>query len=126
MSSDSPNYVECELVDDAAVFRVLVRELRDPETSYAVRDEMLAQLTQTPTRKVVIDLGDVKFIGSIGFLAFLNTRRHVVDGRIVLCNVSPSIVEAFQACRLVSADDTHPAPFEVQATRAEAIASLAS
>jgi anti-anti-sigma factor len=117
-------FVGCEVLGDAIVFRIQVAKLRDAEVSYAVRDEMLAQLVKTPVSKVVVDLQQVDFIGSVGFLAFLSIRRELAGGQIVFCNVSPYVLEAFKACRLVSDDDTRPAAFEVETTRDQAIARL--
>jgi anti-anti-sigma factor len=114
------------LLQDTLVFRVMVSKLRDAAASYALRDEMLAQVAETPATKVVIDLEEVDFIGSVGFLAFLNTKRQLPDSRIVFCNVSPHILTAFQVCRLVASDATKPGPFEVQSTRDAAVASLAA
>jgi anti-anti-sigma factor len=121
-----PRFVSCEVLEDAIIIRILVSKLRDAEMSYAVRDEMLAQLAATPVRKVIVDLQQVDFIGSVGFLGFLSIKRQLADGRIVFCNVLPYVLEAFKVCRLLAVDGARSGAFEVQATRDAAIASLAN
>lgn len=119
-------YVRSERIGDAIVFSVLVPRLQDPEASYALRDEMLSELAHAPTDKIVIDLERVTFIGSVGFLAFLNARRQVPRGRMVLCHVSPLVQQALKVCRLVAEDGDSGGAFELQPTREAAVASLGS
>jgi anti-anti-sigma factor len=124
MSNEAPQLVSCESIGGTVVVEVLTSKLRDTDVSYAVRDQILTQLTATPTSQLVIDLGQVEFIGSIGFLAFLSARRQLAGGRVVFCQVSPYVLEAFKACGLVSNDPNRPGVFEVQPSRSAALESL--
>ena len=52
-------------------------------------------------------------------------RRQLLDGRIILCNLSAPIREMFAVCRLVPTESNRVAPFEVAVTRDDALAQLA-
>ena len=103
----------CERHDGVLTVLVLLGEIRDSHTAYAFRDEVIAEMKQATTRDVIFDLSRVRFIGSVGFLAFLGVRRQLSGGRIVLCHMSDSIREVFQVCRLIAnSDKGAKAPFE--------------
>lgn len=107
------------------VVTLLLHEIRDSKTAYDFRDAVLAQLERQPAVHVVFDCAAVKFIGSVGFLAFLGVRRKQPTGRIVLCNLSPQIREMFEVCRLLARDELDTAaPFEGVDTLEAALATL--
>ena len=109
----------------ALVVTVMPLQVRDATLAYALRDEIVALVDSSQTRNLVLDAANLQFIGSIGFLAFLGVRRHLGDGRIVLCNLSGTVREMFTVCQLISADRTKGAPFEEAATVEAAVARLA-
>jgi anti-anti-sigma factor len=100
--------------------------LREAATAYRIRDEINAMIDAQKPQNIVLDLTDVKFIGSVGFLAFLGVRRHLGAGRIVLANLSDSTRDIFSICRLIPTTTNQSAPFEVAATVEEALSRLAS
>ncbi|MBA4020158.1 MAG: hypothetical protein C0483_23600 [Pirellula sp.] len=114
-----------EMHGSVLVVKVQLTEIRDTKTSYDFRDVVLAQLARQPVVHIVFDCAAVKFIGSVGFLAFLGVRRAQPTGRIVLCNLQTQIREMFQICRLLARNemDTAP-PFEASATPETALAML--
>ena len=107
------------------VVTVLPQQVRETAIAYSLRDEIVALVDSSQTRDLVLDAGNLQFIGSIGFLAFLGVRRHLSDGRIILCNLSFAVREMFAVCRLISTDGAKTAPFEVAATVEAAVARLA-
>ena len=82
--------------------------------------------TQQPSlpKDVVLDLGKAKFIGSIGFLAFLGVRRELPNGRIVLCNLFQPVRDMFVVSRLIQTASNPGAPFEVAETKEAALERL--
>ena len=46
------------------VVNVLLEQIRDPQTSYALRDEILSLMNAGEIQHVVIDLKSVTFLGS--------------------------------------------------------------
>jgi anti-anti-sigma factor len=109
---------------DVLVVSVLLEHIRDPESSYSLRDEILSLMDAGDIRQVVIDLERVTFLGSVGLLAFLAVRRHLVGGSIVLCNVNEGIHSMLEVCLLVSTDPGKTAPFQVEDSVDAALARL--
>jgi anti-anti-sigma factor len=103
------------------VIEVLLKQLREPETAYVLRDEILALVDPEKTSHVVVDLRRVTYIGSVGLLAFLALRRHVEDTPVVFCNISPTVRELLEVCHLV-AKPPATAPFAAEDTRQAALA----
>ena len=106
------------------LMKILPAELLETDDCYATRDQILAALNPNTTDRVVIDLSNTRFIGSIGLLAFLAMRRAVPSARITLCNLNESILDMLVLCRLVSGDDSAEAPFQVRASVDDAMAEL--
>ena len=79
-----------------------------------------------PLQNLLVDLEQVEFIGSIGFLVFVGLRRVLSKGRIVLCCPRAPVQDAFLACRLISAEPGGAAPFDVAADVAQGAALVTS
>src|SRR6266513_2565157 len=107
------------------IVTVLVEQLREAKVAYDLRDEVVALIEQTQATNVVLDLASARFVGSVVFLAFLGVRRHLGNGRIILCNLSDPIREMFAVCRLIQTENNLTAPFEVAASKEAALARLA-
>jgi len=109
MTSDT--LVSGSMRDGVLVLSILVEQLRDPETVYSLRDEIMSRVNESGTKDLVLDLERVTSVGSVGFLAFLSVRRHLASGNIVLANLSAPVRDTFQISRLISDDLSHTAPF---------------
>lgn len=106
------------------VVDILVDHIRDPQTSYSLRDEILSLMKAGEVRHVVIDLKQVTFLGSVGLLAFLAVRRQAKDGSVVLCNVAEGIQTMLELSMLVSTTPGETAPFLLEGTVESALARL--
>ena len=114
MSESQPSCSRGAIRDNVLVVTVLLESIRDPETSYALRDEILSLMDAREIDHVVIDLEQTTFLGSVGLLAFLAVRRQLEGGSIVLCNVAEGIRTMLEICLLVSKDPGKTAAFEVE------------
>jgi anti-anti-sigma regulatory factor len=110
--------------DGVLVATIGVGEIREPAVAYDLRNEMLALAREAGTEHLIIDARNLVAIGSVGFLSFLGMRREI-KGRIVLCNLVPTVHQSFAVCRLIPLNDDSIAPFEVAPTLDEAIALFA-
>src|SRR5216110_950260 len=108
------------------VVSVLENQIREAAVAYRLRDEIISLIDEQKPANIVLDLANVKFIGSVGFLAFLGVRRHLGGGRIVLCNLSEPTREIFAICRLIPTEKNAGAPFEIAADTSAALAQLAA
>lgn len=110
--------------DGVLVTTILVEQIRESKAAYELRDKIVSLIEETRPKDIVIDLAKVRFIGSVGFLAFLGVRRQLAEGRIVLCNLSEPIRDMFSVCRLIQTENNAAAPFEVAATKEAALQRL--
>jgi anti-anti-sigma factor len=114
MTENEPQYARGSVQGNVLAIEILAEQIRDDNTSYALRDEMVALVDQAKPDHIVLDFQRVNFVGCIGFLAFLSLRRSLKDGRIVICNFSDSIRKLFEICRLISKDPSAASPFLVE------------
>jgi anti-anti-sigma factor len=101
---------------------VLVERIHDASTANQIKDEVLRALTDNPTPNLILDLGRVKFVSSVGFLAFMGIRRQAHLERVVLTHVDPNVREIFALCRLLPSEQYPSAPFDEAPTPADALA----
>jgi anti-sigma B factor antagonist len=125
MSNQALLHATGTITGGVLVVTVVSTQIRDAAVAYALRDEIIALLDSSQPQDLVIDLRNVEFIGSIGFLAFLGVRRHLDGRRIVICNLSQSVREMFTITKLIATDETMVAPFESATTLEAALARLA-
>ncbi len=125
MSDATPACVTSQQQGDIAVFHIQQTELRDADTAYRLRDAMVGQIDATEAEHAVIDLSNVQFVGSIGFLAFMSMKRRLSGGKIVLCGLSPTVREMFQVCGLLG-DNLNAAAFLEAGDKDQAIAIIQS
>ncbi len=124
MDETTMSYASGTVHGDILVINIHVRELRDAQTSYALRDDMLRLVNDAKVDRVVVDLKNVTFMGSIGLLALLAVRRRLQAGQIVICNISDSLQTIFELCRLVG--NSPSAPFQAESSVEAAVARLSN
>src|SRR5262245_66683254 len=122
--ADASNLCTRDVKDGVLIATLLVEQLREAKMAYELRDKLISLIQESRPSDVVIDLGKAKFIGSIGFLAFLAVRRELPNGRIVLCNLFQPVRDMFAVSRLIQTAGNQGAPFEVAATKEAALARL--
>ena len=101
--------------DDVLVVSFAVEEIREAQISNQIRDQVTSILDDSPIHNVAMDMGAVRFIGSIGILVLLAVHRRIKPqgGRLVLFNVAGPINDMLAACRLAPTDEESSAPFDV-------------
>lgn len=119
--NDSHSTVACSVHGSTLVATILMKQLRESDAIQQLKDELLAAVTFAKPRNVVIDLSNVEFVGSVGFLVFLRVRREPSVGRIVLCNLNDNVRGAFLICQLIPDNFRKSAPFEEAATTHDAL-----
>ena len=110
--------------DGILVVTITEPHIRTPETSHAVRDQLIATVTSENAENVVLDLSQLDFVGSLGLLGFLTLRRTSGVQEIVVCCLSPSVKSTFLVCRLISEKEGRVAPFGCAETVAEAVSQI--
>jgi anti-anti-sigma factor len=102
-----------ELQGTNVVITILDERIRDAQRVNQIKDAMLEVVNAHPCTNLIIDLSRVKFIGSVGFLAFLAVRRSTNIVNVVLCNLDENVKELFRICRLIPSESSSNAPFQV-------------
>lgn len=128
MNDRSSNHTTSYVKNEVLVISITTRELRDVEVSRALRDEIAKTASAFHGNRVVVDLGSVEFIGSIGLLGLLGLRRQLSQnqGRMAVCNLRPTVRDMFVACRLINPNEPRSAPFETENTVEDALSLLAT
>jgi anti-anti-sigma factor len=126
MAETSYQHVSLETVDGVLVVTLNEPQLRGDKMADALRQELLAVVGTKSGQRVVISFQKVDYVFSAAFRPFLSLRRRLQDtgGRLVFCNLTPGVSEVFQVVRLISADGTSPAPFDVKPDVSAALAFL--
>ena len=115
--------ISYEVHNEILIVAVLEKELRDFKVCHDLKDEILAAIDKENPTDIGLDLKNVNFVGSVGFLAFLEARRRLPDGRLMLFNVSERVEEVFRVCGLASRSATTPARLEIVASLDDVLSS---
>ena len=98
--------IECERVKiDIAREVVWVRFLQRHISGTEEIEELgrqLYQLLEGSPPRLVLDFAPVEFMSSAAFgkLISLTARAKARDGRVLLCNIRPELLQVFQTCHL--------------------------
>jgi anti-anti-sigma factor len=111
------------LVHTSAVGTVRMVELRlpavlDSDEFDALNDRLLNEVATVGAGRCVLDLAAVEYMGSSMLGLLVNARQKIkaAGGRLVLCGLSPWLVQTLHACSLEKL-------FTVVANRTEAVAA---
>jgi anti-anti-sigma factor len=109
------------------VLAVTRKSIEGDEVADILRQELLRQVERSGSRKVVIDLSQVRYLSSIAFWPLLSLRRWLTDqgGRLIICGLTATVADIFETTKMISTTGPADAPFEVAPDRAEAVARLA-
>ncbi len=121
---DSVNSTEFAKLDSTLVVTLHESHLRDALIVQQVKESILAQLKDGSVQNVVLNLGNVEFVGSIAFLAFLGIRRYPTVDKILLSNLRANVREVFVMCRLLAGANNPAAPFTEVESVADALKYL--
>jgi len=125
--AEVPNrYATGTVNEGVLVITIMLEEIRDTSEAHACRDTMVALVDSTHATAVIIDLGCVTFLGSVGLVALLGVRRRMGGGRIILCNASAAVAEMLAVCRLIPKSESESGPFEYTRTLSSAHDKLAA
>jgi anti-anti-sigma factor len=125
MLQSAHSHVTARTESGILILTIVETQLTGEELCAAIREELLDAVQQR-AEKIIVDFRHVEYVSSVAFRALLSLHRRVRDmeGRLVLCNLSPLVAEAFKATRLLINSKSSPSMFEEQPTVAAAIAAL--
>jgi anti-sigma B factor antagonist len=126
MSEPTAKHLKAGIEDGVLVLTLTDSQLQEERAAQELLQELAAMVDHYRARKVVVDLGSIRYISSVAFRPLLNLRRRLVEahGRMMLCNLSPVVGDVFYTTRLVSPTGSFDAPFEMEKDVASAVAAL--
>jgi|ERR671936_260323 anti-anti-sigma factor len=126
MPEDRTRHLQSRVEQGILVLTLTEPQLHGDTLANALRQELLAAVSQAGTPKVILDFGAVTSLSSEVFRPLITLRHRLEEagGRLVFCKLSPTVAKAFAATRLISSRRTTTATFEVQPDVAAAVASL--
>ncbi len=116
MSFQNTSCIEHSVHGVNVVITILEERIRDPEKVTEIKDAMTEVVSNSVCKNLIIDMGRVQFIGSVGFLAFLAMRRIPGVQNVVLCSLNEHVKELFVICRLIPSKNASSAPFHDSAS----------
>jgi anti-anti-sigma factor len=122
MTQPTPSHLQCPVV----ALTITCNQILGDDLADELRDQLLAIAVQSQAQNVVLDLHKVTFLSSAGFRPLLSLHRLLrqQNGKLLLCCLSPEVLEIFEVTRLISTKGATRAPFEVYPDVPSAVASL--
>jgi anti-anti-sigma factor len=118
--------LHASLEQGVLILTILQSRLQGEEIAHDLREEMGRAVTQAKIPRVVIDLGQVRYLSSVAFWPLLSLRKQLIGagGRLIICGLSGDIEDVFATTKMISTDGAADAPFEVAPDVAAAVARL--
>jgi anti-anti-sigma factor len=100
--ADAGSLLEREDIGDVTVVRINVRSLLHDETTEDVFRRIASVLDEPGRRKLVLNFRTIEFFSSAaqGQLVTVYRKVQAAGGRLVLCNVTPTVAGVLQVTRL--------------------------
>jgi anti-sigma B factor antagonist len=94
--------LEIEQVGLVTVARLIRADFVDEETINSVGSELFHLVEEQGCRRLVLSFAKVKRAGSamLGKVIWLHKKIQNAGGKLVLCNVEPTLYEAFETLQL--------------------------
>jgi anti-anti-sigma factor len=126
MPEAPPHFLTSRIEQGVLVLTVTKSQIEGIEVSQPLQQELLEAVEAAQANLVVVDLHNVRYVSSVAFSPLLNLRRKLqaAGGRLVVCGLSAMVGDVFYTTRMVSADGSFVAPFEMQPDAAAAVAFL--
>ena len=88
---------------DVLVLTIIPNRVTDFGLAEAMGRELTDSTQQQQATKVIVDMGNVSFLSSVGYGPLVSLRAYVRQqgGRMVLCNLNAVVKETFDATRLL-------------------------
>jgi anti-sigma B factor antagonist len=94
--------LEVEEIGEVTVVNFTDRKILDEQNIQAIGEQLFSLVDESGRRKVLLNFGNVEYLSSAALakLITLNKKLQQVGGRLVLCNIDPSIYEVFEITKL--------------------------
>jgi anti-anti-sigma factor len=106
------------------ILTIELKRVSSYELAEGMGRELLDAVQGKPSPKVVVDLGKLEYMSSVGYGPLISLRGRIreASGRLILCNLSGVVKEMFEATRLLINPQSPKSLFEFTDTLDNAIA----
>ena len=111
--SSDPCGVQAHDLGDSTIVRFTAsRVVLDEQNTPRVGEQLLALVGRRRPRRLLVDFGNVEYLGSDALALLLRLRKelHAWGGRLALRHVSPQLYEVFEVTKLHTLFDIHSTP----------------
>jgi anti-anti-sigma factor len=115
MPNAHPPYLQSNVDRGVLVLTITRQQIEGEDMAQALRQEMLATVASSGVNKVIIDLQHTLYVSSIAFWPLLALRKELQreGGRLLICGLTGAVKDVFYTTKMVSADGSSGAPFEM-------------
>src|SRR5207248_7092431 len=94
--------LEVEDIGDVTVVNFTDRKILDEQNIQAIGEQLFSLVDEAGRRKILLNFGNVEYLSSAALakLITLNKKLQQAGGRLILCNIDPSIYEVFEITKL--------------------------
>jgi anti-anti-sigma factor len=126
MPDPSYAHLTSRVENGALVLTLTDAQVRGDEIAEALRAELLDAVARSGVARVVLDMKEVEFISSVAFRPLLQLHGKVkeLNGRLIVCEMSPAVAEVMRLTRMVSSRGSSHGLFEEQPDLHRALESL--
>ena len=114
-----PHYVSVSLENGIAFVAFSITEITDNDNIEILGREIFSLVDQFGCEKIVLSMAGVRFITSsvLGKIITLHRMQSRNNGRLILCDIEPGVIETLKTSRLINY-------FETASDVSEAVARL--
>jgi anti-anti-sigma regulatory factor len=123
MATDTSAFIEIVPHPSCLIIKILESQMRDFARVLQIKEAIITAVREVLPKTVIIDLSQLHFVGSVGFLAFLAIRREPTVQNVVLCNLDANVHKVFSVCKLIPDGVDASAPLLMADTVEAAIAT---
>jgi anti-sigma B factor antagonist len=98
MSGPVSQRLEVEDIGHVTVVRFTDRKILDEPTARAIGEQLAGLVDDRGRAKLLLDFGEVEYLCSavLGQLVALNEKVQATGGKLILCNLDPTLCEVFE------------------------------
>ena len=94
--------LEVEDIGDVTVVNFVDKKILDEPAIQVIGEQLFSLVDESGRRKLLLNFHNVDFLSSaaLGKLITLNKKLQALGGKLVLCEISPTIYEVFEITKL--------------------------
>lgn len=94
--------LEVEQIGDVTVVQFVDRKILDEQNIQTIGEQLFGLVDEEGWKQILLNFANVEYLSSaaLGKLITLNKKVQQAGGKLVLCGISPQIIEVFEITKL--------------------------